>query len=241
MAMFTRLPIVVPSSGLPIVPSAEIEYLNDIMESTSFDHWLFDKGAESLTGRAHGQLLTAQAASPAYASNYLSLNNIKGNSLISTLLDRRELTMCVVVDQLPITGTKVLAGTANEQPAGYGSMIVSIAADLVGNQRPSAQVGPVVPGAGWQFIAYSESALSGLTTQILLRGGLAAVTRTGSPLKTLSTDTVAVGNRNFVGATVGSRKFAEFILFDRALSGDELQAVYLRSKTRLANRGISVV
>lgn len=231
-----------PPSGNPkslgIVQYSEIDFLLK-PEAGAYEHWILDRKAASLTGLLNGRMLTAQGAAPVYANGYLSLLTAQGNALLTPKADNREQTMCVVARQLAGGAVKTLAGTRVSGVS--GSSIFSTSNNLFGNQQPSFQIGPIAETTGaWQFTALSETAQPGTTTNVLYRGGVVPVTLSGGSLKIASSSMVALGNGYAAGAAGLSQQFAEFILFDRALSIAELKAVYERTRQRMAMRGIDL-
>ena len=240
MSLFTLLPITVTGS-LPVIPVSDINFAN-YFEQESYDHWIFDKGASGLKGLVNETTLTAQSTGPTYSSNYLTIPAASGKSMLSQKADSREQTICVVYRHpVGATGTLVLAGSRDVTPT-MGSVLFSTSNSVYSNQTPTFQTGPIAEPdpSTWMFAALSESALAGSTTHNLYVGGAAPITKTGGSLKTVSTNKVALGNIATAGASASNIDFAEFILFNRALSADELAALYVRSKGRMAARGVTV-
>lgn len=245
MTIFTRLPITVSNPNLAVIPTNNIKYLAT-NEYGAYEHWVFDRGATSLTGLVNSRALTVQGATPTYNSNNLSLSKSFGNGLISPKDESRNMTMCFVYKVSEVSGiNNTLAGTRGNFGTAGSFMFGTVASgvsQLYSNQTPAFQAGPLTVSNGtWVFAALSEDDSAGTMTDTVFVGGGASSTLTGGTLKTVSTNKVALGNAYTTDANAGTQQFAEFIIFDRSLTVAEIADVYGRSKKRMAALGISVV
>jgi hypothetical protein len=252
MNLFTRLPITLTSSIYPVIPESDIEYLTDF-EVGSYDHWIFNRGsAVDLVGRKAGKALTPQSDAPTYGAGYLSLSNLAGKGLLSNLQETAtgKYTVCAVVRE-PVAGSTALRvpfGTLDMTAGGTGGMpFMSGAANArklytaYTGLGASIDTGQAVPNASWLFIAASFDASVATKQLRTLIGGTAGNTQSPVAAYTASPRAVALGNGYYTGGVAGNLDFADFILFDRALSMADLQAVYVRRKAKLAVGGIAVV
>lgn len=249
MHLFTRLPISV-SGPLPVIPDADITYLTGY-EPDSYDHWVFDSGsANSLVGLNRQRPLTAQAPGAiVYSDRYLTLSSAVGNGLMSGLEDvaQAKYTMCAVVrEPAPQgTGVKTIFGT---YAAANNQTVLSVAspnrkAYVNYSGLPQAAMEPVVAAGTWYFVATSLDFGPGTSSAHSLKsmvGGSSPVSLAGTGAHTPSGLKLTLGNGWYGAGAAGTLQFAEFILYDRALSAAELQAVYVRSKGRMAASGITV-
>lgn len=255
MSLFTRLPIAVNDLSLPVIASADIEILGVNYELDSYEHWAFNTGdAGALIGLNKQRALTVQAAVAAYASNYLSLSSVMGNALLSDLDDlaSAKVTMCAIVREPSpqATGIKPLFGTVVASPAANNLTFLSGAGAArktyasYSGFAASLDTTAVAAADAWYFVGTSldfvASPGTGHTMKTLV-GGTPVLEAAGNASHLASGRKWALGNGWYSSASAGNLHFAEFILYDRALSAAELQAVYQRSKARMALQGHVVV
>lgn len=226
---------------MPIISSADIDYLIPL-ESSAYDHWMFDRGAASLTGMVLGRMLTPGATAPTFGSNYVSLATIPAGALKTPKNDAASQTLCVVYRRPSASTLRYLAGSLD---GASGSSLLALGTALggvYGNQRPFAQIGPAThPGVqgDWVFAAFSEKTVGASKEQILMVGGQPVLSSTVAN-KTVAARQVVLGNGYDAASGDSIIDFAEFIVFDKALTAAELQDVYLRAKTRMGSVGITV-
>ena len=100
----------------------------------------------------------------------------------------------------------------------------------------------------WVFSAwsYSNTGANAPLADVLVytsrAGGPIVVTNSGT-VRLTNTDNIGLGNLHYNGGTAfdDGHRFAEAIIFDRALSQAEIQAVFDRSVTRMSDRGIALL
>lgn len=241
MSLFTRINIISGDLSMPVIPTSDIDFLIP-MESDAYEHWMFDSGAASLGGVVNGRALTPGAIAPVYGTNYISVNTTPTGALKTPKNDAADQTLCVVYRRPAISVTRYLAGTLDSFT---GSSLLASGTGLgilSGNQRPSAQITPIThPGVigDWVFAAFSEKSHPTSKDQVLFMGGQPALTANVG-VKALAARQVVLGNGSDGTIASSMLDFAEFIVFDKALTADELQEVYLRAKTRMASVGINV-
>lgn len=241
MSLFTRINVVSGDVSMPVIASADIDYLIPL-EADAYDHWSFDRGVASLAGSVNGRVLTPGATAPTFGANYVSLATIPAGALKTSKNDGADQTLCVVYRRPAVSSLRYLAGTM-DGASGSSILASGTALGLVyGNQRPSAQLGPATHAGvqgDWVFAAFSEKTYPASKDQILLVGGQ-PVLSSNVANKALAARLVALGN-GYDGASGNTvMDFAEFILFDKAKTAAELQEIYLRSKTRMASVGIVI-
>ena len=260
--LFTRLPITVADATLPVLDSSDITTLGpQDYETEAYDHWIFNNGSLSLKGLKGGAALTPMTLAPSYTGNAISLALSLGGGLKSPLIDRTTHSFAVVFkNNINYAVSAVLAGAlANAADANTGSGLVVTTAATGYTQRYSimnARSTPTVAAMGaqvpmteaneeWLFMAGSlDASVSGSMTRNFYAGGPAesSVTKTESVAYNVSTQAIALGNGySNISGTSGLRiEIAEFILYDKTLSLTDLKALYQRSVSRMAKRGITV-
>lgn len=255
MSLFTRLPVTISNQTLPLVSEADVQYLVDY-EPTSYDHWIFDKGGVAgLTGRNQGKLLTPQSDAPAYSGAHLTLNTASGKALLTDLEDSAapQDTICAIFRPQVSAGMHFPFGCLGEtgNNTGGGPYLQgtepsrNIFLTYRINVASAVNTGVPVAGGNWYFLAVSRNFAAGAGAKALtmLLGGQSPYVLSNSLLygRAASPRKQALGNPYYAAAGAGSMDFAEFVVFNKALSAAELAAVYARSKARMAARGITVV
>ncbi len=255
MNLFTRLPITLTDTTYPVVSEAEIDYFTDY-EPASYEHWIFNKGnSANLIGVNNSKVLTPQAEAPVYGTNYLeNLIYPAGKALLTDYADtvNAKDTVCMVVnDSDTSAGIHQLWGNRVSESVG-GSPLFSGVSPLrklwlgySGVHGGGIATGLSIPStSSWYFVAVSRN--FALTTKTLIGfiGGQTAYSYSGSGTYAPGTaQVVSLGSPNYTTASIAKsfNKVAEFIIFDKALTAAEIQAVYLRRKAKLASIGIAVV
>jgi hypothetical protein len=220
-------------------------------EAGAWGHWLFGGTAECLTSiDRNARTLTAQSAAPTYSAAHLALTMNEGNALQSTLVDTlQDLTMCVVARTLQATaGIIPLAGNPDNSSGNKGRMLCRFAANTsynVGHWNTNVgrvmSPGVTMPDNGFVFLASSIRTTPTTSNLLMLAGGQAIQTLSQTYVGAVAGDApIGLGNSGYVVTPTVNTDFAEFILFDRALSAEELEAVYVNSQRRMAARGVTL-
>lgn len=227
---FLRLPYAVPSSiGSAIDPSKVTPVLSTNYELDAAGHWLLGGSSASLTDIKSGALLTfaGGATAPVYSSNFVTLSGNAGG-LKSPTADRLDRTVCVVF-KYSASGSFLIGGSWS---GSTGAVIYQGAASILVAPSPVALTNPAAAG-NWVFAAFSTA--TNLTRRAKIGGGTVL---NGSAAHTLHGN-VAIGDQSS-GGLVGAADYAEFIVFNRAMTEAEMDAIYARSKVRMAARGLAV-
>ena len=252
MSLFTRLPIAINDLSLPVIASADIEILGMDYELDSYDHWAFNTGdAGALVGLNKQRVLTPQASVAAYGLNYLSLSTVSGNALLSDLDEAAlgKYTLCTIVrepspqptDIKPLFGTVVASPLANNLTFLSGSGAARKVFTSYSGFTSSLDTMAAMAGDAWYFVATAVDFKGDSShTMKTLVGGTTPLEVAGIGAHFASGRKWALGNGWYSSAVAGNLHFAEFILYDRALSAADLQAVYQRSKARMALQGLVV-
>ena len=241
MQLFTMLPISVSDPSLPVVPAADIDRLVEY-EQAAYAHWIFDRGAESLVDLKSEKPLTPQSTTHSFTANSVVVKSAFGEALESDFDDRATMTWAAVWKRAANqSSTTVVLGSNAGNIAGERIQLPSTPSDglefrVAGfpTVKPDYLAGDDI--GDFVFIAgYSDE-----TSRGFLFGGDTAWRESSGGLKAVSAATLALGNIYQGGLADIGLEFAEFIVFDAALSGSEILEVYFRSQARMSERGITI-
>ncbi|WP_341213291.1 sialate O-acetylesterase [uncultured Limimaricola sp.] len=211
-------------------------------EADARGHWFF--GADNATDAdmLTGQVLTANGAAPQRGSSFLTISG-QGNGLLSSVSDNAAITMVFVVRK-PGNVNAILGGTLNRgaSPTPSGASPYFASASLSVNNHGGAgnvSLDSNAPANAWLFIAVSLDATG---TRVYFEGGAVNRVNTGTTSRgPVSPRAVALGDVHFDStAFTGAVDFAEMVVWHSAKTLSEIEAIYERSKTRLAARGIDL-
>lgn len=219
-----------------------------VSERDAVGHWILNESNPNYLPSGSGNALSEVNVAPTLASNYLTFGSGNRNGLDTGFVDAHEQTMCVVYRVPAATAASdayLLSGTitAGAGDGGSGLTIANNQLKSIVRTNSTVNHNSINDGDVWIFAALSEK--YGLNQ--VLRGNFdfnLANARSKNLVseKTLSGRTVAVGNAYYIdGSFYTAFDVAEFIVFDKALSMDEMKAVYERSVVRLGALGIEVV
>ena len=232
------------SRSAPQISAADLTAL-DGYEVGAYGHWALGPDAASLTSLGStGKTLTLQGDAPSYAAAYADIE--AGDALLTSLADSisQSLTMCMVL-RIPsaTTGICMLAGNFENGLAsgrslyrGGGSGYLTFNGDSIATATTTLQ-----PSSDtWYFLAVSHDVAATSNNIIVLGGGVAAQTFSDDITGYATGPTnIGLGDSSY-NASGRNIDVAEFVLFDSALSATALAAIYARSVTRAAARGITV-
>lgn len=252
MSLFTILPITVPDATLPQIPLSDVEFFGE-GEQNSYGHWILNSGPAAFTDIVNGRVLTPNGIAPAYYSNYINISSDSNDYAIKSDLyepaSTGGYTLCGVIRQKSAGLTAITWGTlgtgvdnkggstywaggnANKWLHTYRGAASSIDSEL---SQPTDE---------WYFVAVSVSYINLTSWQAAMVLGGVGQSSVGPGTGTYTPNPdqpISIGNIEY-SANSSSYDFAEFILFDSALSINEMQAIYLRSKARMASRGITIL
>ena len=217
-------------------------------ESGAAGHWLFGADYPNTEDLVSGQQLTELipgAATLNAASLSISDGTGSGDAkrgLETPFAQAPEQTVCLVVSGLP--GNRILGGNLSTTD-GAGAFMFGTALQNNARGKPHGNVvieSAVPQTAPFIFVAQSVSASQ---DWVLFRGdATASVVQTGSP-SAAAEDTgksIGIGNTAYTsGSFVTGGDYAEAIVFNAHKTQAELEAIYQRTRTRLATRGISLL
>ena len=215
---------------------------NTAVEPGAVGHWLLgadNPGHDGLTGGA----LTPVGAAPTLGAGVITTANGTFQGLESPLDAMDEMTVCVVCSY-GVGGGAVLAGNF-AAGNGCGLWMFSTPGDfylrdrdgLNGNRRLENDTAP----GGMMFAAFSVS--NGGGAEIVFRGdqtgSLSIETPAGA--RTAHASKLGIGNTRYSsGSFAQGADYAEFIVFDGHRTVAELEAIYQRSRARMADRGVAI-
>lgn len=204
-------------------------------EVSSYGHWRFTGGAQSLVGLGRGPTLALQSAAPTYAASHLTL--VDENALLTGLntSPATDFTVCLAV-RVPaaVTSTIVLAGNQASTPE-RGRRITrnAVVADRVAACRVGSGFNSTIqiPDDTWVFVALSQTAAGAAT---IYGGGGVYETGAVVPSAAVVGDVSFAIGSPYAGSGTQTADYAEAIVFNRALTVVDLDAVYGRTKAALA-------
>jgi hypothetical protein len=249
MSAFIRLPIT-SAASLGTIPANDIRFF-DLYEQGTYDHWIFNRGTPAnLTGRTNGRLLTLQSTAPVYSGSFLTLPRVDGQALLTDRDDSATATdtlFAVVRASADLASNSMQIMGSLGATTGYGIFFHSTAFPKVLRVTARASVfandlaGDSSNSAVWVFVAMARN-FSGATKLITsLRGGGLTYNLSAAATYTPSAGKISLGNAYTTALGAGGMDVAEFGIFDRALTGAELQSLYVRRKREMAKVGISVL
>jgi hypothetical protein len=244
MSIIQVVPVLAANQTLPRVARTDFDYYTD-NDPTAYEHWIFDKGnSGNLTGRNRAKVLTPQSASPTHSSNYLSQTNSNGNALLTDLPDVLAATRtAIVVFRAPtLVANRQLFGSYDSTGPSGGLLILNNAAvnATYKNIFTSVVNGSTIVAGNWYFAAASIDMSVSPKRLITSIGGQSTTTTDTSGTYVPSAFTVGLGNTGFSAANTNALDFAEFAVYDVALTAADLATCYTHSKARMLARGITV-
>lgn len=240
------LPNVLANPALPQVPWTPSMRPAELERSLT-EHWIFDSGnSDCLVGGLRGDGLTLAGAAPSYSPGYLTTASGGRNGLITPYFEQETQTQFAVVrkDSIVPGGFSIpLYGTYSDGDTASGHMTYQIGGyfDAVrtsgGNVTTTQVASTASPSVGnWMFVATVHAPES----RMVYVGGVGTFSDT--PNKVKSTRRLAIGNAYYnISAWMQSLLVAEYgVVLGYALSADDLDDFYVRSKVRQARRSKTV-
>lgn len=231
----------VTASGTPFSLSVPAE-----AEADAQGHWFFGTDNVTDSDMITGQALTANGAQPTRSSGYLSILG-QGNGLLSHVADSADITFCAVVRRPQGASRAILGGVmdsgAGAEQAGW-SPFTWDTNDLHVRNKGGTEIVELDNSSPLDTFYFLAVSLSATGEHIYFRGtlGTSIVNSGNAGRGTVRTVNVALGDVHFdAGSFVGSFDCAEMIVWQSAKSVAELEAIFLRSRDRLAARGITVL
>lgn len=239
---------------------SNVEELIPNYEYDAYGHWVFETSSASLVDKVNNKTLTLQsgaAYTPVYSSVGVTISTAVGNALVSDLSDTstQSITLAAVV-RCSSTALAILLGNLVPSTSTTSSGLSAFSSDGKGyltvkpvTANSLAGISSLTPPVGHNqtsnfFIAISvdKTTKKGI---IYVKQNTSESTNeatyTASSYQT-SANKYAVGNSVYTTTNnlANTATFAEAIIFNKALTLVEIQALAGRSKERMDNRGISL-
>lgn len=220
-------------------------------ETGAWAHWIFGPSPDDMIDEDNSnRTLTAQTYLADASRGFVTAYSAPGNALVSTLADANVGTWCAVfrtasipTSRFPIVGTLSTGG--NE---GMHAMINSVPAIQVYGEESDGTAftnnfhTSYSFANRWLFIAIARDFDLATPEVTVYLGGQGAETNTYSGTTYNPGQPVAFGSsvNNLISTTEPDLLLAEGIFYETRLTTDEMAAVYLRSKARMAYFGRAV-
>ena len=215
---------------------------NTAAEAGAIGHWLLGSDNATHTGLIGGNL-TEVGAAPTLSSGFLTTADGQAQGLESPFDATDEMTVCVVCET-GITGGAVLAGNLGATN-GCGLWMFSTPGSLFLRDRDGRNSNVTVESGqaagNMMFAAFSVSD-TGVETGF--RGdATASISVTNTAVnRTAHASKIGIGNTRYLSASFeNGAQFAELIVFNGHKTVAELEEIYQRSRTRMADRGVAVL
>lgn len=247
--LFTMLPFAVPASDAPLLAGADYKLLVNY-EPDAYGHWVLGPSASSLTDKVASRALTPAGTGHSYSATSVSIPADGTGELSSDFAEVQDMTACAVVT-LPTLGNGqgIVAFGNYNSTVGFGANIIYSTVTSLYSESPvirgvSAFSLRTLTGltAGQKVFTALSMSFSGANSVIRYVGGFAPLSSVPATEKTAAAIPVALGNAQYVNVNYNAvpTEAHEFMIFNRALNAAELDAVYARSKARMADRGVTV-
>lgn len=248
-------------SDLPIIQNISDVLVSTRYEVDAYGHWAF-YGDAPLIDKVHSRNLTVQAGAaiqPVFSSQGVALTNAKGSALMSDLIDNATTNVTAVYVAktsgaglflmgmtLPTTGSTTENGfgayisDATEYSKAYLNLKPAVAntAGGISNLTNNQNIGQTTPF----LVAISVDKTKKTVTLYTFKAGVDSfVSSFFTSAYETANKALAVGNAYYTAAEGGARTtFAEAIIYNRALTVNELKAVARRCRARLSGKGINL-
>ncbi|MCP4589014.1 hypothetical protein [Pseudoalteromonas sp.] len=250
MNIFTVLDVTSNNPDMPVISAADVEYIFPY-EKDAYGHWAFGN-IQPLVSKVSDKGLTEQSVSPVYSENYLTLSG-DGKSLLSDFADSNiNCTIATVFKVDSYSDVPVIFGSLGPTSSGGGGIYMftntedqtgSLFANYRGTNLGNTPIATGLSANTWYFLALSREVIDetgkiGLKVKV---NEIASVSRNQTNAGLYQPNESIACGQAFYGTSQGAiTDFAEFIIFDKALTIDELNSLYFRSKSRMAKLGINI-
>lgn len=216
-----------------------------VAEADAQGHWFFGTDNPAESDMITGQSLQANGTAPARFAGYLRIAG-QANGLLSHVADSADITFCAVVRRPSGAARAVLGGTMDSGagPQEGWTPYTWDTNDLHVRNKGGTEIVELdnnSPLGSFYFLAVSLSATG---AHVYFRGTQGApIVATGNAGRgKVRALTVALGDVHFNNTSfTGSFDCAEMILWQSHKTVAEIEAVFLRSRDRLAARGIALL
>ncbi|MGQ1463570.1 hypothetical protein ACT4VL_10200 [Acinetobacter baumannii] len=240
----------------------KLSNVDDLLPNLEYDaygHWVFKNTSSSLIDKVNNRLLALQSGAtvqPVYSESGVTISTAVGNALVSDLSDTstQSVTLTAVVKcsstalsillgNLVPSGSTLSSGLGGFASAGKAYLTLKAITGTGG-----AGIGSLTPAAS---ITQTNNFFIAISVNKATKKGIIYVQQMGAessneatyeaPSYDAALNKFAFGNNAYTGSNVpaNTATFAEGVIFDKALTLDEIKAVAARAKSRMDNRGIS--
>jgi hypothetical protein len=231
-------PIVAASPLFPYVPIPEV----------GANHWLLGVNADSLIAFGGSATLTAQSTGHSFGDNFVTVPSF-GNALVTNIADAVTQSMYAVFRYQPVSAkTSLIVGNISAASVGAGVWLEGngdIRTVLRSGATPVSinhGVPSGVMSGDWLFVGLSKRVVEGNSKTITQIGSVQFNGGTWVGTQALGgTSPLAIGNAyaNTATYTPTPTDFAELIVKSTTNdTSEQMMQIYLRSKKRMASRGI---
>lgn len=245
-----------------------LQNISDVLPSTryeldSYGHWAFN-GDNPLIDKVHARQLSIQPGAsiqPIFSPQGVTLTNAKGSALLSDLIDSADANVTeILVAKTSSLGLYLLGTTlTNSSKTNENGFGAYAGTDSKDSDKPKIfmNMKPAIANAGGGFSGLTSGQVIDFTTPFLVAISVDKVKKTAL-LYTLKGDNesfisttfsgnyedslkkIAIGNAYYDAVESGTRTtFAEAILYNKALSLNQIKVVAQRCKNRL--KGMNII
>lgn len=233
------------------VQSLEVE-----KETDAYAHWDFKNDSNSLVDLIGKKTLVVQdgaSVQPLYTDTNVQLSLTQGNSLITPLTDTstQSFTLAAVV-KVNQESISILFGNLVQSPntlysgtsgftsnkKGYVTVKPSKGSPASANGVSSLDVGIVLDTSKYMFLAVTVDKTTKKASVFISQGSQSFAEKVYTAPKYENTNKLAVGNAFYKGK-IGTANYSEFVMFDKALTLNQLESLKERALTRSYDKNIT--
>jgi hypothetical protein len=212
-------------------------------EAAALRHWLFGTDNSTMADLKAGEVLTPVTTAPVQASGYMTMGG-QNKGARSAQTDASAMTI-IVVARWTAAGAMIVGNVSATAGDGGIGIYGQTTSDVRMMARPTSDTLTTAYTLGqWRFLALSVANgvsrvdyMGDATAPTVKESPTIATSFTKSPANAL----LGVGDCNYNSVSFAAPcDVAEFMIFNAALTLADIQAIYARSVTRLAARGVTV-
>lgn len=247
------------TSNRATVQLQKVEPLMQVLENDAYGHWIFGENSSSLTDKVNAKSLILQNTAsvlPSYTNSSVTISTALGNALQTDLIDSaaQNFTLCAVV-KCNTTALSVLLGnlvpSSDASSSGFGAFASSGKCYLTA--KPTAAAAASSNGISslttTQNIAQTSNFFIAVSIDKSTKKGVLYITQNSVESNGESSFTgtyessskkIAIGNNAYTTSITASNTatFSEAIIYDKALTLEQIKSVAKRSRERMSDRNI---
>lgn len=232
-------PVIDPARVSNILPAG--------VEADAIGHWIFGGDAESLSDLITGVQVTppATGAQPTFGANFMTIPDGQGRGLRTPFDEPAAVTMAMVIKAREEGDIQILGGTFTGADEDGGVTLMNRIGESRRYQVRERSSGvtlsfsiPSSIGAG-DWVCIIGSAEPGERWGY---GGVDPVSSVISRMVSTPVRKIALGNAYYTaGGSLAGLDVAEFVVWDRALTGAEMVDYRIRAVDRMRDRGVTLL